>query len=300
MLFFGGGIFNKLARKNIRTAKGKSQMNKYNSLFKNIDTFQIIGFLISAFVSASLLIAKQDTLTSITLGFVLAAFTQLFDLQKRIADSEEHLTRMNTLNPILYQDDWFSSEVMQIAEDYHVVKKGWFDLFVRRGDDAIVECKNILHAMAEGNLDTSPRGAYSFGNEVINKIKSSYKHVSSLEDLAYWNSTYAETALETNIAAVRRGVKIKRIFVQRPETLEKMSGILQKQKDAGIEIYLANSAEVPKDLIDDYVIADDQACAVMEISPDGHIKQQRITISPPQVEQYVKRFDILLHHARKI
>ena len=106
--------------------------------------------------------------------------------------------------------------------------------------------------------------------------------------------------MKTNISAMERGVKIKRVFVQRPETLEKMAGILQKQKEAGIEIYLANSDEVPKELIDDFVIADDKACAVMEISPDGHIKQQRITINPPQVEQFVKRFDILLHHARKM
>lgn len=66
--------------------------------FKNLDTLQIIGFIISAGVSTILLIAGQDTVASLTLGFVLAALTQLFDLQKRHSDSEERILKASTLS----------------------------------------------------------------------------------------------------------------------------------------------------------------------------------------------------------
>jgi len=67
---------------------------------KNLDTFQIIGFVLSAVVSIILLIAKQDTVASTTLGLVLAALTQLFDLQKRHSDSQEQiLQRMAAIAP---------------------------------------------------------------------------------------------------------------------------------------------------------------------------------------------------------
>lgn len=66
--------------------------------FRNLDTLQVVGFVISVSVSAALLIAGQDTVASITLGFVLATLTRLFDLQKRHSDSEERVFQASALS----------------------------------------------------------------------------------------------------------------------------------------------------------------------------------------------------------
>lgn len=91
--------------------------------FKNLDTLQIIGFIISAGVSAALLVAGQDTVASLTLGFVLAALTQLFDLQKRYSDSEERILQASALSKVLFRDEWLLKHIRQIVEDYQLVNK---------------------------------------------------------------------------------------------------------------------------------------------------------------------------------
>ena len=73
------------------------------SPFKNLDTVQIIGFIASGIISIGFLLAGQDPITSVILGFVLAALTQGFDIQKRLSDSEERLLIVSALSRKLYQ-----------------------------------------------------------------------------------------------------------------------------------------------------------------------------------------------------
>ncbi len=90
------------------------------SLFKNIDALQIIGFLLSIALAFLLWNAagRQEPISSITLGLVLAALTQGFDLQKRIKDSEERLLKANSLNQELQRNDWFHEQIQNIVSDY--------------------------------------------------------------------------------------------------------------------------------------------------------------------------------------
>jgi hypothetical protein len=89
-------------------------------LLKNLDTIQIIGFALSAIVSIVLLIARQDTVASITLGFVLAILIQLFDLQKRHADSQEQvLQRIGASAPfqVLIGQERIFNELIRLVNE---------------------------------------------------------------------------------------------------------------------------------------------------------------------------------------
>ena len=62
-----------------------------------LDTFQIAGFIISAVIAFVLLLAGEDTINSIVLGFVIAIFVQLFDVQMRQAESRDQIVRVNQI-----------------------------------------------------------------------------------------------------------------------------------------------------------------------------------------------------------
>lgn len=72
---------------------------KYTAL----DTFQIVGFVVSVAISVGLVVSGQDTVASVTLGLVLGTLTQLFDLQIRHSASEERLLQANALSRALYR-----------------------------------------------------------------------------------------------------------------------------------------------------------------------------------------------------
>ena len=267
---------------------------------KVLDTFQIAGFIISVVISIGLLISKQDTISSVILGLVLATLTQLIDIQIRSSESEGRLLQANFLNQKLYHDEWLLKHIQEIVDNYLTVKGDWLELFKRRADDAVAECRSVLHSMAEGYLITEPRGPYSFGAKGIDDVVKSYKHVAANTDLEYWQTTYAEKGLQANTNAVKRGVVITRVFVQKTDSLRRIITTLEKQKNAGIQVYVANIDELPEYLCEDYVITDDRAYAIMELSIDGHYTKQRISIEPVEVEKMVRQFEMLLHHSKKL
>jgi hypothetical protein len=270
------------------------------SPFKNLDTIQIIGFVISAVVSIGLLLSRQDSLLSVTLGFVLATLTQMFDVQKRLADSEERLIQASALSKTLYSDEWLLRYIQQIINDYQMVKNGWFELFKRRANDEVAECRDVIHSLAEGHMIAYPRGPYTFGAAVKNLVKKSYKHASALGDVSYWRSTYAEKALASNRLNIQNGIEVTRVFIQKIDVLRQITDVLIKHQEAGIHVYVAVADEIPKELCEDYSIADNVACAYMEASSDGHYKQQRISVEPIEVERCVRNFNMLLAHSRKL
>jgi hypothetical protein len=122
--------------------------------FKNLDILQIVGFIISAGVSALLLVAGQDTVGSLTLGFVLAALTQLFDLQKRQGNSEERILQASALSESLFLDEWLLKRIRQIVEDYQSVNQSKVqrDFFFKKARMAIDECSTILAELSKGRM----------------------------------------------------------------------------------------------------------------------------------------------------
>jgi hypothetical protein len=270
------------------------------SRLKAIDTFQIVGFAVSVVISIALILAKQDTISSVTLGLVLAILTQLFDLQIRQSNSEEQLLKATSLSQALYQDQWLLNHINQIVDAYLTVKTRNFHLFMNRAEHSIVECRNVLYGMAEGHLAVEPRSAFSFGEVMTDKVKNSYKHVAASPDMAYWRETYGQKGTFAKRSAIERGVKVTRIFVQKLDTLREFVDVLQTQSSIGIQVYVAFRDELPRNLCYDYVIADDSVAAQMETSAVGEYRQQRITIDPIEVENLVRSFELTLHHSRKL
>lgn len=268
------------------------------SPLKNLDAIQAVGFVISAIVSIGLLAAGQNQVASITLGFVLAMLTQLFDIQKRLSDSEERLLQANVLSRALYRDEWLLKHIRQIVDDYQSVKGKWFDLFKRRADDVIVECRNVLHSMAEDYLIADLRSPFTFGAESLASAKKSLKAVAA--DVAYWRSPHAQKYLQANAEAAKRGIKVIRIFVQPLDVLRGIIDTLEQQQSWACDVYVAFPDGLPRELNEDYIIMDDKVFTKLALTGDGRAREERISIDSVEVERMSKRFDALLRYSRKL
>jgi hypothetical protein len=263
---------------------------------KNLDTFQIVGFLISAIVSIGFLLAEQKAITSVILGFVLAALTQGFDIQKRLTASEERLLLASALSKDLYLDEWLLDHIQQIVDDYQAIKTIWFRMFKQRGDEAITQCREIIHGLKEGEwIDVSGRTGLQKEETLkyATRKGGTLKAVAAVDPL-YWRSLEASIWVRANAAAVNDGVKVTRIFNYPKETLQGMIDVMEKQRNLGIEVYVAPAEDVPSEYIADYIIFDDRI--VHTIERVG--KQNRISII--NVEYWISQFEGLLQFANKL
>jgi len=263
------------------------------------DTLQLIGLFLGVLLSVVLIFVTDNPIGSAILGLGVAILFQLYDMQRRQSASEEKILQATALSRKLYQDDWLYKHIQQIVDNYLLVKDGWFDLFKNRANDAVIECRNTLTSMAEGYMLAESRGRFAFGAEGFTRAEKIVKAVTAGE-VGYWKSTYGEKYFQVNVAAMKHGVRIIRVFIQPQKILDEIVDILKNQRDAGVEVYTALPEELPRELNEDYLIMDDRVCVRMELAGDRHAREERISIDEVEVERMVKRFDMLLRHARKL
>lgn len=160
----------------------------------------------------------------------------------------------SALDQALYRDEWLLRHIRQIVDTYVVVKDGWFEVFKRRADDAITECRNVLHSMAEGYMIAELGSRFSFEFGTVGLRAEKCLKAAAAEEVSYWRSPHAEKYLQANAEAVQRGVEFIRVFIQTPDTLRGIIDILERQRDMGIDVYVVFPDELSKDLNEDYLI----------------------------------------------
>lgn len=265
-----------------------------------VDTLQFIGILLGLLLAVVLIFpANQDPIGSAILGLGLTILFQLFDLQLRQNASEERILAANALSQLLYKDEWLFKIIRDVVGDYTSVKNGWFELYSRRAEDALLECRNILRSMAEGHLDAPLNSPYEFG---IPGVESASKLVKAVDvgDAAQWEDAVGEKYVIANSDAIKRGVKITRVFIQSRETIRDMVRILERQKSLGVQVYAALLEDLPRELNEDYIIIDDRVCVRFELAGDRQAREEKISINEVEVARMNRKFEKLLMHSRKL
>ena len=266
-------------------------------LFRNLDLLQVIGFIISIGVGLSVWNAStpKDPIAGVTLGFVLAAFTQGLDVQKRLKDAEERLHQANALSQYLYQDEWLLEHIQHIVSDYQNLRSIWFDMFKRRASSAIVDCREVLHGMTEGYLIGPTNRTNTEASNQAELAKKSLKAIAAVDD-TFWQTPEADIWIQANATAVKRGVSVTRIFTYPLPVLRQMTNILQSHQKLGIEVSIAPAETLPRSLNEDYIIIDDRIAIITEHTGN----EQRILIVKVEVEQRVRKFESTMKYAKRL
>lgn len=271
---------------------------KYTSLI-NLDKLQIVGFLLSACVAFFLMFIGEDSIMSVTLGFVLASFVQLLDIQKRMSDAETRLLRSKRLEMQLAQDEWLFSRIeMLVAKYQHIHSFCWYEVFKLRAGSAIDECCHTLHRLADGQMSVGSGSPYNFGIVGIKLAKRSL-HAVSLDDGRFWTSKWGETYLRANADAAASGVKVIRIFLNTSSVHEKLAPVIEQHQRCGIHVYLATVELAHKDLHDDFILMDDKLLNKAEYSGTGKIQSWRQSIEPLDIAEAQRKFNAILRIARR-
>ena len=269
--------------------------------FKNLDTLQIVGFIISASVSAALLFAGQDTVASLTLGFVLAALTQLLDLQKRHSDSEERILQASALNEALFRDEWLLKHTQQIIEDYQSVNKGEVqqEFLLEKARTAIDDCSSILAGLSKGHVSITREEQMVVLEELLRTARVQARAVSYIAFKEWWQTQVGRNYLQENERAVKKGIHITRILVAPKDRFHELKELAIEHRKTGVEVYVAIEEEQPPELLESYLIVDESIVSKSQIILGGQFQRANVTAELYEVKKMIHNFNWLLRNSRK-
>jgi len=188
--------------------------------------------------------------------------------------------------------------VRNITNGYLQVKANGLDVFKSRANSAISECQNTIHTLTEGYYYTRPGSQFSVQGSLLRKTKKAFKATSE-DDINFWRSIRGEKYLQDHQEAIKRGVKITRIFIHPESAIPQIIDVLQKQIDIGIEVLVVPADHISADLIQDFIIMDDH---IVSFSPEFVVtsadREERISSQTDEVNEVLYKFNLLCGYSK--
>ena len=253
-----------------------------------------IGLAISVGLPIILILIGTETVGSVLLGLATTILSLLLEIIVNARKSEQRLIAATKLSYDLVQDHQVFDAVCTIVDDYlRLMKTPRLGLFSDRAVNALSECKDIMHNLVEGYMLLPPLSPFSFGIKGLDEVKVSLKATSYVDAEDFWNGVAGEKYFQANVALVKRGVKITRVFIGDRTTLATIKPIILKHRDSEIRVLIALADEIPLELCSDYVIADDRVLVQLELTREGVARGERISVDPQEVSHARDNFDRL-------
>lgn len=103
----------------------------------------------------------------------------------------------------------------------------------------------------------------------VSTVRSELDATSLVDAISYWNCSSGHSYLDLQTSLLQRGVAIRRVFIERPESLSDLREVVRthmRWRDSGLnaDVRIAFINEVPPDLLVDYAIVDSNTVIRLE------------------------------------
>lgn len=258
-----------------------------------LDPILAIGVLVSIAIGFSMVVLGNDTVSSLIVGLLSTIITLLVDAVARIQELENTTIESARLSHLL-SDGPFAEELRKIGEIYLGIKKFGFDYYDTLAMKAVADAKPRLLELASGSVSVSVPTDYEYhGTDIAQK---NIKTIHTIP-MGFWDSEFGRAFLERNKAAVKRGVRITRIFALTTEMAKESINRLREQETAGIAVIIVKPGERTKQ---EFTIFDDETLVLHELDSNQRYKADIVVRDPERVKRKVAEFENLISMGRSI
>jgi hypothetical protein len=157
-----------------------------------------------------------------------------------------------------------------------------------------------LVSIQNNNVKIAREQVISFSDAVLENARLSIEATSYVDPAMWWLTPEGTQYLNHNSDAVRRGVKIQRIFIYRSDKeFEALRPIIAAQKTAGIDVYLCDWSRLPKSLYKDVIIMDQKLVGELGVSSDNRdFNTVLVSIAPADVQRVRRDWTDLMRTAK--
>ncbi|MFJ8360078.1 DUF6879 family protein [Streptomyces sp. NPDC093984] len=191
-----------------------------------------------------------------------------------------------------------SDGVARLARAYTHVGRQESQLVKDFAQDRIAQLASTMESLSRGSTDC-PGEEHDWLIALTACCARTLEATSTPVDRDFWTSEPANRYLKAQEEAVKRGVRVRRLFlVKNPlERTEELEDLCRSQRDLGIDARIAVRSELPQrarlTLTNDFIVFDGQLC--YEIEPDVDVVPAKtlLKMTPEHVQERMKRFNVL-------
>ena len=170
------------------------------------------------------------------------------------------------------------------------------DVFKETANSLIRECRDKIRSISSTSIKLEPIEGTLVLVRIFDEAKERVIAVShDPHQEKFWESSLGRRILRANADAIKRGVKITRVFILTPEQNRRsVSAVIQQHIDTGIEVLVAKADELPPELLADYLIQDDRLVFHIEVSKKGGLPGKSwVSIDRHEVSNRQRLFNLL-------
>ncbi|CAN2049704.1 hypothetical protein GMMP13_840010 [Candidatus Magnetomoraceae bacterium gMMP-13] len=255
-----------------------------------IDPFTITGVSFSIIISFIIYINGLDTTASTLIGLLGITITLQIDQIARFERTQTANAQYGELLEKMEKIIWLYPLIQEIVHyTYKTFQETEDDYFLNSAKMNMERCRNHLQNLSHGYLTVFFDEQEPLIN-ATNKTKSSLRAISVVKiDGDFWQSSMGQRYWETNKQAIKRGVKLERIFIYDACT-DELEKLVKKQVEAGVKVYTVESAQVPPELRIDMIIFDVDFTYEAKLNSDGVPIENIFSINKSDINQKVNLF----------
>lgn len=251
----------------------------------------LIGVIVSIASSIILLLLGIDEITSLTvglLGIVISLLVELHGANKRL---EVKIFEALELTADLQKNNFAKKRIAKIIRSWGKIIEG--DLHPLLNNVAKLytqQAVDQLTSIAGGEIHVTS-GDYGWMRVIMDEAQSDIRALSTIS-LDFWNSNAGRRWKQLNYEAVKRGIKITRVFLY--DTVdEPLTILMTEMQQKGIQVYLIKTDLLPKGHHIPMLIADNNLLWISDNS-SGVIEQQYFTVREEHILKHKNIFERVL------
>ena len=265
------------------------------NILKSIDKFMLSGFAFSVILSFGLYIVGVDTISSVIIGLLGTILTVQLDQVARM----ENAILKDKLSVQTYKKienaTLFTNALFRIIDKSNIISESITNsTFQARALLEIEKLRDFLDALSKGQLLTGFRE-----NEIILSLMEGSENEfivtsPSLVDDNWWDTPMGEKFWQANVAAIKRRVKITRIFLFETETLNDDQKKRMKQHQlAGVNVLWITIEQIPVDFRISAGVFDNNVGYQLNQAADGSVSDYVFTIDQSSVRKLTNKLERL-------
>lgn len=146
--------------------------------------------------------------------------------------------------------------------------------------------------LAKGRFSVRPEDLSQFLIPMLQSARNEIVATSYAEPASWWREPWGKSYEGENEAAIKRGVKVTRVFLfTSQQDLDAIRPLLLQEVNAGIKVKYAFVGNVPTDLVNGMVVIDDNLAGKLLLTPQRTVDEADFFTQSDDIEQIRRTID---------
>lgn len=261
------------------------QRSTYDSEFLKFFLFDVLLATIVGFVSW---LVTRDQISSLVISLVTGAILLLVELRFQLVKTKDDLVESMGLQRAGLEDPTLRGALRRLVTAYQGANARGDPKLSHHARALLSDVTNDMAQLQEGVLEIPQGAMYEWSLSLMRESRQSVQAHALVEAHDFWLRGAGKQYVEENLTAARRGVKMSRVFTLdstdelRPENLS----LIQAQMEAGIEVRVAFTKSLARELLVDYAIFDEKYVMYWNLVPGTkEVRSGRLVATETEVRR---------------